>query len=235
LTSKYLYLLIDLLVLAVPLAVSFHPKSTFYKHWKNAGIGLIITTAFFLLWDVLFVQFGIRSVNEHYVIGIYIGPLPVEEVLFFVGIPFAGLVTYFALNQLFEKDRLFPHQEIISSALIVVLLISGLYHKDKLYTAAAFLMLAVFLAFQMLKLRPRYMGRFYFSFAFLLVPLLFVSGILTGAFIDDEVVRYDDAQNLGIRIGTIPVEDVFGAMLLLVMPITVWEWLEDYLYYKSRR
>ena len=83
-TSKYLYLLIDLLVLAVPLAVSVHPKSNFYKHWKNAGLGLIITVVFFLLWDVVFVQLGVRSVNERYITGVYIGPLPVEEVLFFV-------------------------------------------------------------------------------------------------------------------------------------------------------
>jgi len=235
LTPKYLYLLIDVLVLAVPLAASFYPKAPFYKHWKFAGTGLVVTAVFFLVWDELFTQLGVWSVNERYITGIHIGSLPLEEVLFFISIPYACMFTYFALNHLFEKDPLFPHQEVISSLLIVVLLIAGMYHKDKLYSGSTFLLLAGFLAFQMLKLRPRYMGKFYFAFALLLVPFLFIDGILTGSFIDEEIVRYNDTQTLGIRLGTIPLEDLFYGMLLMVMPIAIWEGLEDYFYYKRRR
>ena len=235
LTSKYLYLLIDLLVIAVPLAASFYPKAPFYKKWKYAGPGILVTAIFFVVWDALFTQLGVWSFNPRYITGIYVGPLPLEEVLFFVCIPYACVFTYFALNQIFEKDRLFPHQEIISSLLVVVLLIAGMYHKDKLYTGSSFLLLAIFLAFQMLKLRPRYMGRFYFAFGVLLIPFLVVDGILTGSFIDEEIVRYNDAQNLGWRLGTIPVEDIFYAMLLMVMPITIWEWCEDFFYFRSKR
>lgn len=233
-TSHYLYLLIDLGVIAIPLAASFYPKAPFYKQWKYAGIGLLITSIFFLLWDELFTQLGIWSFNERYITGVYIGSLPIEEVLFFLCIPYACLFTYFALNYLMERDRLFPHQELISSALIIVFLIAGLYHKDKLYTGTAFLLLAIFLAFQTLKLRPRYMGRFYFAFMVLLVPFFLVNGILTGMFTDEPVVRYNPDHHLGIRLGTIPLEDVFYGMLLMVMPIAIWEWLEDYYYYKQR-
>ena len=232
--SKYLYLIIDLLVLAVPLAASFYPKAPFYKQWKYAGIGILVTGLFFVAWDALFTELGVWSFNPRYVTGIYLGPLPLEEVLFFLCVPYACLFTYFAFNHIFEKDRLFPHQEIISSILIVVLLIAGMYHKDKLYTGSSFLLLAIFLAFQMLKLRPRYMGRFYFAFGVLLVPFFIVNGILTGSFIDEAIVRYNDEQNLGVRLGTIPLEDLFYAMLLMVMPIAIWEWMEDYFYYKKK-
>ena len=78
------------------------------------------------------------------------------------------------------------------------------------------------------------MGKFYFAFGILLVPFLIVNGILTGSFIDEEVVRYNDQENVGLRLGTIPLEDVFYGMLLMVMPIAIWEWLEDYFYYRRK-
>lgn len=231
---KYLSLLIDLVLLSTVVLASLHPKFPFYKHWKKAGAGLLLTTIFFVLWIELFTQLGIWSFDERYTIGIQIGWLPLEEVLFVMISIYTGMFVYFALNQLSEKDRLFPHQEIISSILIVVLLIAGLYHKEKIYTGAAFLLLAVFLAFQMLKLRPRYMGRFYSTFGVLFIPFLIVEAFRTGAFTDSGIIRYDDAQNLSIRLGTIPLENICFALLILVMPITIWEWLEDYFYYRGR-
>jgi lycopene cyclase domain-containing protein len=46
-----------------------------------------------------------------------------------------------------------------------------------------------------------------------------VNGILTGLFIDDSVVWYNNSHTLGMRIGTIPLEDFFYAFLLIVMNI----------------
>jgi lycopene cyclase domain-containing protein len=222
------------MLLGIPLAASIYLKTPFYQHWKNAGLGLLITTVFFILWSELFTELGVWSFNKKYVTGIYFGSLPFEEGLFFVSLAYAGMFLYFALNHFFEKDRLFPHQEIISSVLIIVLMILGLYHKDKLYTGSAFLLLAVFLAFQMLKLRPRYMGRFYSSFAIMVIVFAVANAVRTGAFIDEEIIHYNNVQTLNASLGTIPLEDFCFVMLLMVMPITIWEWLEDYFYYKRR-
>jgi lycopene cyclase domain-containing protein len=38
-------------------------------------------------------------------------------------------------------------------------------------------------------------------------------------------VWYDDSRNLGIRLGTIPVEDTVYGLLMLLMNTTVYEWL----------
>ena len=233
--SKYLYLILDLLVFIVPFIASFHKKAPFIKKWKYLGIAIIITSIFFILWDEIFTREKVWGFNEDYLVGIFFGSLPIEEILFFICIPYASVFTYFVLNHMIEKDHLFPHQELISSVLIILLLIAGIYNLDKWYTGVTFITLALFLSYQMLKIRPRYMGRFYFAFAVLLVPFLIVNSILTGLFTDDSVVWYNNSHTLGMRIGTIPLEDFFYAFLLIVTNIAIIEWLEERAYYKKKK
>jgi lycopene cyclase domain-containing protein len=227
LKSKYLYLAIDVLTILVPLIASFYPKSPFYKKWKYLLPAIILPAIIFLVWDEIFTQHDVWGFNEEYLTGIFIGTLPLEEVLFFICIPYACVFTYFTLNYLIEKDHLFPHHELISSALIVTLLVVGARHMEKWYTGLTFISLGLLLAYVVLRLRPRYMGRFYFAFVVILFPFFIVNGILTGSWIDGEVVWYSNVHNLSLRLGTIPVEDVFYGMLLMLMNIIIFEWLQE--------
>ncbi len=70
------------------------------------------------------------------------------------------------------------------------------------------------------------MGRFYVAFAAILIPFLIVNGVLTGLFLEEPVMWYNDKENLGIRLGTIPVENVFYGLLLLTMNVSIYEWLK---------
>jgi lycopene cyclase domain-containing protein len=60
---------------------------------------------------------------------------------------------------------------------------------------------------------------FLISYAICLIPFLIVNGFLTAI----PVVIYNDAENLGIRIYTIPFEDSFYGMLLVMMNIVIFE------------
>ncbi len=231
--SKYLYLSINLLSVAVPFLFSFYPKANFSKKWRYVLPAIAISGLFFIIWDIVFTRLGVWGFNPKYLTGIHVLWLPLEEVLFFFCIPYACIFTYFALNHLIEKDHLFPHQELITSVLIFLLLILGGYFMSNLYTGVTFMTTALFLALIMLKLRTRFMGRFYLAFGVILLPFLIVNGILTGSFIDEPVVWYNNEENLGIRLGTIPVEDVIYGMLMLLIPITIAEKWEEYDYYKK--
>jgi lycopene cyclase domain-containing protein len=227
LTTKYLYLLINLASLAVPLAFSFHPKLQFVKQWKFVLPSILISAMFFILWDEIFTRSSVWGFNPDYISGIYIFNLPIEEVLFFFCIPYACLFTYVALNNLIEKNYFYGYHELISSAIIIFCLIVGVYNLGRAYTAVTFLTTGVFLSWLLLKHRPRFMGRFYFAFFVLLIPFAIVNGILTGSFLDEPIVWYNNDENLSIRFFTIPVEDFFYALLMILVPITISEKLSE--------
>lgn len=224
--QQYLYLVLDLLTILFPFIFSFYSKANFSKKWKYLSVAILIPGVIFLIWDEFFTQLNVWGFNPEYLTGIYLGSLPLEEVLFFICIPYACVFTYEALNYLVKKDYLTLYQRAISIALIVVLIIVAALNLDKWYTATTFIGLAVYLLALEFIFRSAFLGRFYFSYIFVLIPFFVVNGILTGSFIEGEVVWYNDAENLGIRIGTIPVEDVFYGMLLLLMNVSVFEWLQ---------
>ena len=56
----------------------------------------------------------------------------------------------------------------------------------------------------------------WYAFIFILIPFFIVNGILTGSGIDEQVVWYNNNENLGIRFLTIPVED-FGYAFSLIL------------------
>ena len=70
------------------------------------------------------------------------------------------------------------------------------------------------------------MGKFYRFYLWHLIPFFIVNGILTGTGINGEVVWYNNAENLGIRLGTIPVEDSLYSLSLMLMNISIFEWLK---------
>lgn len=224
--SKYLYLAIDLLTISIPFLASFYSKAPFYKQWKYLSVAIIVPAILFVLWDEFFTSIGIWGFNPEYLSGVYIGNLPVEEILFFICIPYSCVFIYFALNHLVKKDFFYGHQDLISSVLAIGLIITAAFNINKAYTASTFFLCGAAIAYHLLKLRSRYISRFYFAFLVVLIPFFIVNGILTGSFIPGEVVWYNNDENLNLRIGTIPVEDVFYGMLLILMNVTIFEWLQ---------
>ncbi len=224
--SKYLYLFIDLSCLLIPLLASFYSKAPFYKSWKDISVAILVPAIIFIVWDEAFTQAGIWGFNPRYISGIDIGSLPIEEILFFICIPYACLFTYFVVQYSVTNDYFFLNHELLSFAITIILLIAGIFFIDKAYTAATFIGLSFYIAFLTLKVRARYLGYFYTAFGFILIPFFIVNGILTGMFIDEAVVWYNDEANLRLRLGTIPVEDLFYAMFLMLMNVSLFEWMQ---------
>lgn len=225
LSSAYTYLLIDVCCIIIPLIASFHPKSPFYKDWKYYLPANLMVSAFFLVWDATFTNMGIWGFNSYYLTGIQIYNLPLEEVLFFICVPYATTYTYYVLSQ-YIKINFNPMALRITYLLVAFSVVMAVTHITQLYTSVTFIFLAVFLAVLALN-KVNYMDRFYVVYLIILLPFFISNGILTGSWIDNPIVWYNNDHNLGIRMLTIPVEDAFYGMLMLVMNIAGYVWLKN--------
>ena len=223
----YLYLFLDLAAISVPFAFSFYKRANFSKKWQYLLPAIVLPGILFIVWDVYFTKWGIWGFNPAYLTGLNIVNLPVEEWMFFICIPYACVFTYFAFGHLIEKDHLAKAQRPISWTLIIASLVIASLNTDKAYTATTFYSLALFLLLHIFVIKSNYLGRFYFAFIVILLPFFLINGVLTGSGIEDQVVWYNDNENLGIRMITIPVEDTFYGMLLLMMNVTVFEELQN--------
>ncbi len=225
--SHYLYLSIDLIALFFTVLFSFLPNNNFYKNWHYLFPSILITAFVFICWDILFTDMGVWGFNPSYVTGLYFFNLPIEEVLFFICIPYACVFTYHSINILIPKEIPKKTEERITTLLIVILFLIGLVNFTKWYTTTTFIATSFFLVYLRWFVKPTFMGRFYVAFLFTLIPFFIINGILTGTGIKDPVVWYNNYENLSIRLGTIPIEDTFYGMLLILMNLSIYEKLKN--------
>lgn len=191
----------------------------YIKRWKSVFPAIIITAIFFIVWDIIFTKIGVWSFNPRYHSGIEFFGLPLEEWLFFICIPYASIFIHFAFRYFYPKVSLSDKTVKTIFIIIVSLLIPVItLNLDKMYTSVNYILLVLLLTFTVYKV-PGILNTFFITFLIILIPFLIVNGILTGSFIDEPVVIYNNSENLGIRLGTIPIEDIGYAFTMIVMSL----------------
>lgn len=218
--STYLWLM--LFSFAGPFVLSFDKKVAYYKKWKYLFPSILIVLTFFVVWDVAFTEHGIWSFNPSHVIGINLINLPLEEWLFFIIVPFASVFIYECLNAYIKKDILKIYSPFITIAAIIILVWVAFFNLEKSYTSINFITAAILLSLHAFVWKSEYLSRFWLAYFVHLIPFFIINGILTAI----PVVIYDNAENLGIRLYTIPIEDTAYALTLLLGNITIMEFLQ---------
>ncbi len=217
--GRYTYLFLDIISIFFPLILSFDKKVHFYKHWWRLFPAIAVGAASFLIWDEWFTRANVWSFNPDYITGIFIGHLPLEEWLFFLCIPFSCFFIYECIKAYFPDVEL--NSLIITFMLIPLFLAIGIPNYHRIYTIITFVGAALMLLVHYIIFNKKHLTFFFIMWIIHLIPLFIINGFLTGI----PVVNYDDNENLGIRIGTVPLEDSFYSMFLLLINLSVYEGL----------
>lgn len=221
-----LYLWVNLLSISVPFLVSFHPRSKLYKDWNSLFFATLISLTPYVIWDIIFTEKAFWGFNDVYLSGHFLFGLPMEEWLFFICIPYACVFMHYALLELYDKFVLSEKlTKYLSYFLFIAFSIVLIFTLDKAYTSID-MIFAIIVLFVAYKFNFRLLQRFYITFLFMLVPFLIVNGVLTGTGIEGEIVWYNDMENLGIRILTIPIEDAVYAFSLLLLNLFLFEYFK---------
>jgi len=218
-----LYLILLLVSFSFPFVYSFEKKMYFIKHWKTIFSAISIVAIIYIVWDVIFTKIGVWGFSPNYYLGITIFNLPIEEILFFFLIPYASIFIHYSLQYFFPKAKLANKFVVFFTWVFIILLVVLIaMNMGKLYTQinGFFLVFALLLG---LLDKNNTLHRFYISYLVILIPFAIVNGILTGTFIDEPVVWYNNSENLGIRFFTIPVEDFGYAFSMLFFSVILIE------------
>ena len=155
--------------------------------------------------------------------------MPLEELLFFFCVPYSCIFTFDCLANLISDVFLKKSIAAINIGLLVIFVAVGIYWHTRLYTLFTFTLLPGLIGLAYYILKINWLPKFYLIYIILLVPFLIVNGLLTGTGLKAPVVWYNETAFMGIRILTIPLEDVFYGMALILMNLLI------YLYLKQRR
>jgi len=215
----YTYFAILLGSIVGPLALSFDKKVAFFKTWKQVFGAMLLPAFFYVVWDIIFTQRGVWSFNHLYITGIRYFNLPIEEILFFFVVPYCCTFIYACVKSYFPKLQSNKTTAIIFKTLALIFFVVACFNFNRDYTFYTFLFCSFFILFLLFQRFNQ--AAFLVSYLIILIPFLIVNGFLTAI----PVVIYNDAENLGTRIFTIPFEDVFYGLLLVMMNILGYEHL----------
>ena len=218
-----LYFIINVASFSIPFLYSFEKRMNYIQYWKSVFLAIVIVAIPFLIWDVWFTNMGVWGFNSTYLLGPTIANLPFEEILFFFCIPYASIFTHYALLHFFPQLGL-PKKVTkgITILLFLIAIVIIIFNYDKWYTFVNFSFFAALLLYSLVA-KDTNLNSFFITFLVILIPFFIVNGLLTGSFIEEQVVWYNDAENLGFRIGTVPIEDAFYAFGMLYTAIILIE------------
>ena len=222
---KSLYIIVDFVTILFPFLLSFDKKVAYFKSWKYVFPACILVGIPFLVWDFYFTKNGVWGFNDDYLLGTNILNLPIEEVLFFLLVPFSCLFIY-ACVKAYLVNAHFRIFNISFYSLIAVYILFILFYGYQGAYSVAVVISSVITLLLILILGKTFV-HLPIACVISLIPFLIVNGILTGSFTAEPVVWYNDLERTPFRIFTIPSEDILYSFTLIGLNILVFEKLKE--------
>jgi len=202
---------INLLAVSVPLIFSFVRPFRFIHCIPRVLAAFFTVGSVYIIWDAIATRSGAWGFTPGYISPIHLFGLPVEEILFFLLIPYSCLFLYEQMTR-FLPDRRFRFPTGLNIALaFVCLTVAGVFFSQT-YTRTVFIYCALFflitIRFDHAMLEST---RFWGYIAFTYLPFFVVNYFLT----QPPVVWYNPDAIWGIRVTTIPLEDFFYSFSML--------------------
>ncbi len=211
------YLIIDLMTFGGPLFISIIGKVKYLKNYRSFIPAIVIVAIPYIIWDMLVTGLDWHF-NPSYVLSIRIVDLPIEEVMFFIVVPFAMLFVYeyirYYLQEktMSEKRAYYVFVPIFAISIALTILSYGIQ-----YLFLAMLSIDILFIFEIATKFHMFRSRNFWIYMLMgLIAFLIVNYFLTSI----PVVEYYHSKILSTsywngRITTIPVEDFIYNFSLL--------------------
>lgn len=205
-----------------PLILSFENKIQYYKKFLSLALSIIFVGAVFIIWDSLATVRGDWSFNDEYILGVKYFNLPVEEILFFIAVPFSSIFLYETFKLYFKPKEREVSNELIWAIMILFVIAASMFYYQY-YTSTVLMFCAVVVTLNLFNHFAVFSSRIYWIWIGLMyLPFLVVNYFLTSL----PIVTYSPQAILGIRFTTIPLEDFFYSFAMLSSYLIVYNFFE---------
>ena len=217
------YLLINVFIILVPLALSFEKKINFISNIFPVVISILVSAALFVSWDIDAVRRGDWNFNAGYTNSYYNYGLPVEEILFFITVPYSAMfmyecIKYYIKNKDYSKYK--PALLIFS----IILFAAGVLCIGINYTSTVLLISGLIFALICFLGSKIFLNRAILTtLCISLIPFMIVNYILTSL----PVVIYNPDEITGVKVTTIPAEDFLYSVSLISLSLFVFEYVKS--------
>lgn len=103
--DRYQYLALMAACVLITLPLEFWLRARVYRRPARLALALVPTLVVWVAWDVLGIVRGHWTYSARFTTGIMLGPMPLEELVFFLVIPVCGLLTFEAVGTVLDGMR----------------------------------------------------------------------------------------------------------------------------------
>ena len=223
--QHYWYILLLCTVAAATLFIVIKRPGIYFTELKYMLPAIVFSGAIFVILNIRFREFEIIYYNPDYLTGKNIFNLPIEEWLFLLVVSLFSFAIYLQVKikfENFEKPKLFLT---ISLVLLVVFGLTAWFSRSKLVPFFVFFLLTIYFGYTIFRNRfAKYFSKFYVAYVIAVIPFFLMKGILYSL----PVILYSNEHTLGIRLLSVPVEDFGFFFLLMLINISIFEYLRDH-------
>lgn len=226
--QKLVYLLLLQTYLVIPVTMGIKNRIRFTFRLRYLVPAVLFTGAIFAMWDIRFTELGIWTYNPEYLTGIYLLNIPVEKWLSLIIIPVSGAYLYEGLKPRTETTGGANTLVAISLTVFIILAVFAYIYRRNIFSFFTYFLTAIYLGYTVFRNRFKsHYLTFYLTFLIMLVPFILVSAF-SGSL---PVIAYSADQIMGLSILAIPLEKFAYLFLMLLITLTIYEYLNERRYY----
>jgi len=218
-SKMFAYLTSDLIILIIALLFSFNKKIKFYENFFAYLFSVSIVSTSYLIWEILSVNRGDLSFSATQTTKFYIFKLPIEELLFFLIVPYVVILIYEVANS-YRQEKIINftknHSFLVA---IAFFLLAFIFIKHNFTFVNLLLISLVFYLNTIFKYQILNKSNIWFTNSIIFIPLIiffYFKVSLPMIFINPMTV-------IGLKVIKIPIEYFFYSFSMVSLWIICYE------------
>lgn len=198
--------------------------------WRNLKrVSMKMLVALLVVWSIaltleeFWIKLGVIMFNEQYILGYFVGSLPIEEVIFLLAFELAFLGIYVRsfptfLNGFFER-----YQKHVIWFMLLTTVILMVSFSSRLFFMFHAIGLSLILAVHLVRKNSLWMPKFLAAYSLNLVVIFIAYAVLSGTFIAEPIKIIQSEFSIPVKLVFIPIDWLYYHTLFSFILIWIFE------------